>query len=215
MIALIIVILFLVLLLILPVGVDISYLKGVFALKVKVGPLRIGILPKKEGASKKQTGTEKPQKKQKSADQKGGKGVKPGLADFLKIAGVILKTVSRFRKTLSIDVFHLVFVAAAKDPYHAVMEYGYLNAAFSALSPLLHNAVRIRDERVVLDLDVSAPKPVIEAQLLATLQIWEIFYIGFSAGFGYLLWFLPFRKAAREKERTEAKAGAHPVEQKG
>ena len=200
----------LLLILILPVGVDVSYQEQTTFLKVKIGPLRIQILPKKAGEAKKQKSKPASEARQDTAQKR---KQKPGPADFLEIARLILKTASRFRKCLSIDRFVLHLVCASEDPYGTVMLFGYLNAGLSALSPLLHRALKIRSEDIRIAADLELGRPLVEARLTASLQIWEILYIGFCAGFGFLRWFLPYRRAGREQEKTAA--AARPVEQKG
>ncbi len=216
MLAVIIILCLLVLFLILPVGADLLYQENVFIVKLRVGLLGIQLVPKKSG----KPGAEKPaqKKKKKPAAGDGHKASrrKPGLRDYFELSGIVLRTLSRFRRHLSIDVLHLRYVAAASDPYDAIMQYGYLNSGFSILAPLLHRTFQIREERIVLDLDVMSDKPEIAARMTLTIQIWEILFIGVSAGYGALRWFIRFRKAAKATEqKSEKAAGPAPAEQKG
>ena len=212
MLALCIILVILLLILILPVGVDAAYLDGVFTLKARAGPVKIGILPAREKTRKKKKPKPEKEKEPRPEREKkaeGGKKRKLGLNDILELVKIALRALSRFRKALSIDVFLLHFLSASEDPYNAVMQYGYLNAGLSALSPLFHRVLKIRNEDIRTAVDMEPGRPVIELRIVATLQIWEILYIGICAGFAFLRWYL------RKKKEAKAASKAQPVEQKG
>ena len=202
MIAWIIVVVVLLLFLMLPVGVDAAFRQEIFFLKIKFGPIRLRLLPAKDLPKTHDEKKKEKKKKKKKDDKDGGKEklkLRPGKNDIVDGLTLVLGLLSGLRRHLSVDLLQLDFVCAAPDPYDAVMQYGYVNAGFSLLSPLLHRALNIRDEEIVLDLDVAAEKLCIDARLIATFQIWEIFYLGFYGGIGFLRWFLAFRKAAKAR----------------
>ena len=203
MLALIISVVLLILFLILPVGVDAAYDGAVFALKAKAGLIKIRILPKKEKPPEEE-GEEKPKPK-KEKKQKREKEHKPKqkltLDDILELAGIGLKALGRFRRSLSVDKLMLHMAAAAPDPYDAVLLYGRVNAGLSALSPLLHRALKIREEDIRTAVDTEPGTMLIEARVVVTLQIWEILYIAFSAGFAALRWLGKRKKRIRKLER--------------
>ena len=212
MLAIIILVCLLVLFLILPVGVDLRYREGTTGLKLKLGPLGIAVLPKKKPGGEKPKKPKKPKKKKKKPPApSGGEGQskprrKPALRDYLELASILLRAASRLRRHISVDVLRLRYVTAAPDPCDAIVRYGALNAAVSALTPLLHRIFKIRDEELILDLDVMADRPVLDARLVVTLQIWEIIYIGCTAAFGALGWLIRFRRASKDKEKQPASA---------
>ena len=208
MIALCIIVILLLLLLILPVGVDAAYLDGVFSLKLKLGPVRKTLLPKKQ----KEDAPEEPKKKKKKKKKKkDGDAEKPkkklGLGDVLELAKIALKALGRFRRSLSIDVFMLHVVLAAADPFDAVTQSGYLNAGLGALSPLFHKALKVRSEDVQTGLDVLPGSIAFEGRIVATLQIWEILHIANCAGAAFLRWYLRRRRAARAEEKCLKQKG--------
>ena len=211
MIALGIIILILILLLILPVGADAAYVDGSFTLKVKAGPLRISILPSKakESGEKKA----KKQKKTKKTTSEGGKGEekkakKPKQKlSFEDIKGIIrlgLEALGRFRRSISVDELMLHLVTAGPDPYSAVMNYGYFNAAIGALLPAIHKVFKIRKEDYTSQIDFEAEKMKIDARIVLSVRIGEILLIVLCAAFGFLKWILKRRRRAK----AEAKAAA-------
>ena len=204
MIALIVILTILLLILILPVGADVSYLDGAFALKAKAGPLRIQILPKKEKQPKEQKEKDKPKEKEPKAGAKEKPKQKMTLEDYLELAKIGLGALGRFRRSLSIDTFLLHVVSGAADPYGAVMQYGYLNAGLSALAPAFHRAFKVRREDVRTAVDLELGTTVFEAQLVLSIQIWEILTIGFCAGFAFLRWYLRRKREAKRQAKLTA-----------
>lgn len=199
--ALVIIAVVLILFLILPVGVDAAYDGAVFALKAKAGPVKIQILPKKEKPPEPE-GEEKPEKeKKKKREQEHKPKQKLTLDDILELAGIGLKALGRFRRSLSVDKLMLHMAAAAPDPYDAVLLYGRVNAGFSALSPLLHRALKIREEDIRTCVDTEPGSMFLEARVVVTLQIWEILYIAFSAGFAALRWLIKRKRKIRKLEQ--------------
>lgn len=214
MIALGIILLIIILLLILPVGADVAYEGGAFALKVKAGPFRIGILPgkKKDGKAEKEKKPKKSKKKNGDETASGTEGKKKAAKPkqkltFEDIMGIIrlgLDALGRFRRSISIDLLKLHVVTAGPDPYSAVMSYGYVNAAIGALLPPLHKTFKIKKEDYDSRIDFEAEKLGIDARVVLSVRIGEILLIVLCAGFGFVKWLLRRRRRAK----AEAKAAA-------
>ncbi len=213
MIALGIIILIIVLLLILPVGADVGFMEGVFSLKIKIGPFRIAVLP----AKSKEGGGQKPKKEKKhkkkktapaEAEAEGEKVAKPRqkltFDDIMGIVRLGLQALGRFRRSISVDLLMLHLVTAGPDPYSAVMNYGYFNAALGALLPLLHKCFRIKKEDYDSHIDFEAEKLQINVHAVLSVRIGEILLIVICAAVGFLKWLLRRRRRAK----AEAKAAA-------
>ena len=202
MIALAVILAVLVIILILPVGADASYIDNVFSLAAKAGPVKIGILPKKKKAEAETQPKPKKEKKKKGeaeeTEVKAEKKPKQKLS-FEDITGIIrlaLDALGRFRRSLSIDVLMLHLTTAGPDPYSAVMSYGYFNAAIGALLPSLHRAFKVKKEDIASQVDFEADKLKIDARLQLTVRIGEILLIALCAGFAFLKWLLRRRRRA-------------------
>lgn len=200
MIALIILLAILALILLLPVGAELSYLDGALSAKARIGPVRLRLWPRKKEKAKAADGEagkkEKPSKAHKHKD--GGKKNPLTREDIFSIAKLGLKALGRFRKCLSIDVLMLHICAGASEPFDAVKQYGYFNAALGTLHPLLHRAVKIRREDIATAVSFESEKTAVDARVAATLRIWEILYIGVCAGFGFLVWLRRRKKRAKQ-----------------
>lgn len=212
----------LILLLLLPVGVDAAFLGGVFSLAVKAGPLKIRILPAKPKKPKKKKTKKKKDKKDDSAKPK----QKLTLEDIKAIARLALKALSRLRRFLSIDVLELYLRVGGNDPYDTVRQYGAINAGLGAALPYLHGAFKIKKQDIQTAIDFSEEKLSADAHIAATYQIWEILCIAFCALGSLIVWLVRRKKRARaeakaqgtDKNKKQAKAAdetAENAEKKG
>ena len=212
MIAIAIILVILILLLSLKVGVDVSYLGGVLALAVKAGPLKIAILPKKEkpeGEKKEKKKKKKPEQAEAESEQEKPKkekkkGPKLTLEDILEIARLALKAVGRFFGSLRMDYLLLHLTTAGPDPYSAVMNYGYFNAALGALLPLLRRIFKIGREDISSQVDFDSDKLKIDAGTAITIRIGQILFIALCAVFAFLRWLLRRRRRIKAEQRSAA-----------
>ncbi len=213
MLALGIIILILILILILPVGADAAYADNVFSLAVKAGPFRIGVLPPKSGDKKEEKTKKEKKKRGKSPEEDSAEKDKKAKKSKLKLSfddimGIIrigLNTLGRFWRSISIDKLKLHLVTAGPDPYDAVMNYGYINAALGALMPLLHRVFKIKDEDYASDIDFQAEKMKIDARIILTIRIGEILLVVLCAAFAFIKWFLQLKRKNKVKAKAEAK----------
>ena len=189
--------------LILPVGMDFLYSGGKTVLKAKLGPLRIALLPHKQGkrtAKKKTAGKSAGDKKQTGHAMKAKQEAFPKLRlrEIMELARIALQALAAIRKNLSIDLLRLHICCGAEDPYDAVMRYGYLNAGLGVLAPPFHALCKVREEDVRTFVDFTDGRTKVEAQLIVSLQIWEILMIGGSAGWAVFRWYRNRRKNNRK-----------------
>jgi hypothetical protein len=201
----IIILALLLLLLACPVGADAAKTADAFFLKLKIGPLRKTLLPKEKKNRKKKEKKEAAPKAEEPQQKKEKKKKKLSLTldDILTLAEIALDTLHRFRVHLSVDQIMLHWIAAASDPYDAVMQYGKLNAALGVLQAKAHTALKVRDEDIRTELDLTASRPQIEGRIILTIQIWEILLIGICAGAKGLRWFLKKKRSARAAAAAE------------
>jgi hypothetical protein len=199
LVALIIIIVVFAAILLLPVGVDGRYDDGVLWLSAKAGPAKIRLLPKKEKPAK----PKRKKRRDKAAERKPSKKAKKML-DKDTLLGLVrlgLRALGRFRRKLSVDSLTIHWTAAAKDPFSAAMQYGYLSAAMGALWPLIDGALKIRMCDIHTDVSFETDAPVIFVQFTATLQIWEILYIALAFGAEYLAMKRKLRRQRAAEER--------------
>ena len=196
--ALIIIFAILVLLLLIPVGADASFIEGEFRLSAKVGPVKVQVFP--AGAGKASGTGKKHAKKEPPKPKKEKKGPKLGKDDIISLAKIALKALSRFRRQLCIDVFMLHITSASPDPYDMVSGYGLVNSVIGAVYPLMHRAFKIRHEDIGTAMDFESDKTRVDARVSAVLQVWEILYTALCAGISFLIW--NHRRKKRLKEQN-------------
>ncbi|MBR4424990.1 MAG: hypothetical protein IKS66_03465 [Oscillospiraceae bacterium] len=210
----------LLLLLITPLGLDLSYYEGVFALKLRVGFLRLTLAPRKPQAEGK---PKKKKKKKKKPAPAGESAATPrrsrfpqlGLADIFELLDIVFRLLGRLRRYLSIDELTLHLVTGASDPFDAVLLFGRLNAGLGALAPVFHSVFRVRNEDIRLGADVTpGASMAVEGRLAFTWQLWELLHTVNCAGLGLLKWYLPKRRA-QKRSAAHSPAALTTGEQKG
>ena len=205
-----IILVLLLLLLLMPVGADVSYAEGQLTVKAKAGLIRIQIVPGKPKQKEKPKAEQENtvgEKKEKVKKPKSEKKLKLTKDDIFTLLGIVLRTLRRFRRHLSLDLLRLHWTAGAGDPYDAVIQYGAMNAGLSTLLPLAEEVLKIRERDLQTAVDLDAQAPRIDARIVATIQIWEILFIVIFAGAAALSWYLKKRKQARRTKKAAEQKG--------
>ena len=215
------------LILLIPIGVDLGYEGERFHLSAKVGSLLIQLLPKEPGAEKKprKKKEKKPKKKKEKKPQepteeaeskpKKKRSLPFNRDELLELLRVALKGVGKFGRAWRVDRFLLHYVAAGDDPYDTAMTYGWVNAALSSLAPLCRKRFRVKDCSVWTDVDFAADSVFLEVGLALTINLWHIFGVVNCLLFGALK--VLIRSKCRRKREAKAQkkaAETSPVPQK-
>ena len=189
-----------------------------------LGPVRLPLVPKKEG----KTGKEKPktekQKKEKTAKEKAAKDrqplPKPGKEDIREALQLLLPALKRALRKLGrgirIDPLCVSLVLGGKnDPADAAEKFGYLQAAVWAGMPQLQRWMHIPDPHIHTDVNFDAEKTEVSGEAAVTLRLGTLFAMGFALLIPALKWFLHYRKRHREddtKEKTPPARAEEPPE---
>ncbi len=168
-----------VLLLLLPVGVLLSYHQGGVSLMLKIGFFHFS-LPELSGEKKAPAKGKKKKEKEKTAEkpeeqtQKGG-----SLPLLLSLLKPLMALLGNLIRKIRIDRLEAdVTYAGADDPAGAAMLYGGTAAGAGLLEPLLQNTfAQIRNQEIRVQVDFFAQESVILLRL------------GFSLRIGQILWF--------------------------
>lgn len=211
-----------------PIGVDASYIEEQFSLAVRADGLSIPLIPKPEPSpediikekekkakreERKRKRLEKKEAREKSKPPKEKK--KPKLDFSFEEIIALLKTVLRgfgkFGRSVNVNRFMLLFTAGGKDPYNTAMMLGYVNAGISALAPLCSERFNVSDCHIRTDADFTLDKPVLDFAIVITIRISRIFGMVFSILYG-ALWILVKNKLRKLWARITGKNKEKTVE---
>lgn len=222
--ALLIVLLVLAALALLPVGARVRYDEDGVSLKLAVGPMRIGILPKKkktakqqekearkkkEKAAKKQA--EKAEKAKKSAEEKKPAAQTPApekkggsVLDFLPLLEPVAGFLGAFRRRLLLRRLVLKVTFAGGDPCELALHYGQAWAAVGNLMPHLERWFRIRKREINVQCDFTGGSTAILADLYVTITVGWVLGLGVHYGLRALKAFLQVKKKRKQREEEKA-----------
>ncbi len=189
-----------------------------------LGPVRLPLVPKKEGKTGKEKPKKEKQKKEKPAKEKAPKDrqplPKPGKEDIREALQLLLPALKRALRKLGrgirIDPLCVSLVLGGKnDPADAAEKFGYLQAAVWAGMPQLQRWMHIPDPHIHTDVNFDAEKTEVSGEAAVTLRLGTLFTMGFALLIPALKWFLHYRKRHREddtKEKTPPARAEEPPE---
>ena len=212
------ILLFFLLLSLLRIGVRADFAGDLADTSVTViaGPARIQMLPKPDKPEKpKKPKKEKKKKTPQEESTKGKEKKKLSLsaqdiktllpAVWASLKGGLRKT----RQRLLIDPLELSAVLpGAMDPAGAAELYGYINAGMWTVMPQLEQLTRIPDPGLHVEVDFDSEQLRLTGRLGVSLQIRDLFAIGFAFGIPVLKWLLRWKK--EKKRREEAQKAENP-----
>lgn len=176
------------------VGVITSYRADDLRFAVRVGFLRIALFPRKP--SKKT----KPGKKKKTRRERKVKEKKD--EEDVKLVKLLIHDMSTFAKlgtkALRIDYMEFELVAGGDDPYSVSLLYGAMNIGVGFFLAAVHQALRVKKEKIMVSVDFSAPAPLFYGKLSISISVGRALWIWIS----FIKWFLQKRK-----NRTVTRSG--------
>ena len=151
-------------------------------LQVKVGPVRVTLIPAKKG-------------KKKRKDGKDGASQRLSLAQIREFVPLLCHGAGQLRRKIRIDVLHLDFTAAASDPAAAALTFGGANAAIGMIWPLVEQNFNVRDRQIRTQVAFNRDRPELYLRLAATLTV--------AQALSLALHLLPgLMEAMRKEEKT-------------
>lgn len=180
------------LIMLIPVGADISYIGGQFGLSAKMCGVLLQLFPKPEvdpDAPKKPKKPKKEKKKKEpkpteagEAEKKPKKKLKLSFTkeEIFSLVKKVLRRFGRFGRKFRVDRFLLHYTAAGDDPYDTAVTYGYINAALSALAPMCRERFNVRDCDVWTNIDFSKEKLELDFAVAFSIRIGAFFGLVFG-----------------------------------
>ncbi len=198
------------------VGV-IAELGGALRVRLRVGPIRRTLYPKKEKKNKTPPQEAPPtEQTAQTAAKKRHRLPKPTFAELRELLRTLLDTLGRtLRRTCKrtrIDPLELCVRFAGDDPADVAQTYGYACAALWSVMPKLEELFYIPKPSICLDMDFQAERTTVEGTVGVSLRVCDLFAILFTLAPPLVKWFLRYRKAHRndpvKPETTPAPASA-------
>lgn len=171
-----------------PVGVDASF-DGEVHLAVKIGLIRLRLLPAKPKRPRKEKkprpAKKKPAEKKPAAPKKPLFSGDPGeLRALLQLA---VRTLGDLRRKLRVEVLTLfVYFGGGDDPAKSAIQYGRAWAILGGITPLLDQLFVIQKRQIEPRFRPNEQKMRVEGHLVLTMTIGRALALGLRAGFGFL-----------------------------
>lgn len=205
--ALAIILAVLVLLALLPLGVQFRYDEDGAALWMLIGPVRITILPRpqKPKKAKKKRQKQDVQKKKAPAEKKEKKG--GSISQFFPLLDLLRDFMGDVRRHLLIRRLTLVVqFPGSKDPAAAAIRYGQAWAVISAVMPQLERFFRIRRRDVRPVCDFTATQMRMLAEIRLTIRTGTLVRLGVQYGFRTIAFFMKQKRKKQKAEQEHAPA---------
>ena len=186
------------LLCLLRVGVEMRYQAKVLTLDVRIGLLRLHILPHKESKEEEPKREKKPKQAKKQA-QKSGEKKKPTLGDIRDLAHTLWPPLKQaLRKTRRGIRIHPLTVSATvggrEDPASAAQLYGELQAVVWGGMPVLEQLLVIPDPHIHIGIDFDTEEWDISANAGLSARVGTLMGIGWTLAVPAVKWYLRYRK---------------------
>ncbi len=196
--------------------------EGVFHLDLRVGPVRVRLLPagKKKAkqpkeAHEKPANPKKPKKPEKET-KKLSFTLEDGKDALRTLLPALKRALGRTRRGIRIQPLRLsLTLGGREDPAAAAQLYGELQAAVWTGMPLAEKLLDIRDPYLHTGVDFEASAPAAEGEVGITLRIGTLLAVGFGLAFPALGWFLRWRKRCKHRPPKPEKRPPCPQEETG
>ena len=170
------------------VGVDVGF-DGEVRLSLKIGIIRVRILPSKpkkpKKQKKKQPAAKKPAQKPAAAPKKPLFSGDPKELRALLQLGV--QTLGDLRRKLRVEVLTLfVYFGGGDDPAKNAIAYGRAWAVIGSITPLLDQLFVIQKRRIEPRFAPQEDKLRVEGRIVLTITIGRALALGIRAGLGFL-----------------------------
>lgn len=192
---------------------------GELTLDVKIGLIKLRILPQKKKDPKKEAkaadAAAKKAAKKKAPKKETTKGLsvkttrlKALLADIRSAVDAIWppmkRALDRTRKGIRIHPLQLsLTVGAEGDPAVGAQLYGYMHAGVWAVMPALEKVLDIPDPYIHVGLDFESPDTSVEGEAGISIRIGTVLAVGFTVAVPALKWFLKWNKQRKMIETTK------------
>jgi len=189
----------LVLIAILPLGVNLQYDSDGPLVMLILGPVRLTLFPASK--TKEKRPKKKPAEKEKPKQQKLPRGVKQvknekkggSITDFFPLVRTALEFLGAFRRKLRVNFLELKIVMAGGDPCNLAVNYGKAWAAVGNLQPQLERIFVIKKRKIDVECDFTGSKTTVYAHLDFTITLGRLIALAVHYGVRVLKEFIQIK----------------------
>ena len=185
---------------------------GELRVRLRVGPVKLTVLPKKKKKARKaaEAAGKTPEEKTKPKAAGGHRLPKLSFPELRELAGTVLgalmRTLRRTCRRTRIDPLEIGVIFAGDDPADTAQTYGYANAALWTLMLRLEELFYIPKPSIYLSVDFTKTETSAEGTVGVSLRVCDLFAILFTLAVPVGKWFLRCRRAHGGEAKAEPPA---------
>jgi len=180
--------------------------------RLRVGPIRLTVFPKKAKKAKKPKEEKPPEAGEKEKKPKAKRKLpKLTLEEIFDLAetalGALKRTLRRLCRRLRFDPLDVTVVFGGSDPAGVADAYAYASAAMWTLMPKAEELFDIPDPSLHLRTDYEGGQTDARGTIGVSLRICDLFAVLFTLAIPMLKWFLRFKREHRDDAPAHKGAG--------
>lgn len=162
-----------------PVGFDISFIEDRLKISLKAAGFMLQVFPRKkkkpEADKEEKPEEEKPNKEKKAKPKKKKKEKEINLyfrkEEIFGLLKKIFSKIGRFNRSFRSDRFLFHYIAGGSDPYNVAKKFAYINAILSTALPVTDRRFKCKDLDVCTSIDFTRKRSYIDFALSIVLPI--------------------------------------------
>ena len=176
------------------------------SLWLRLGPVRITLLPRKQKTQKqrKEKSPQKPERPQKAKPERQKPTLGGSLAYAKALLPLALECARRVWGAIYLNTLYLELQVGAEDPGEAAMAYGRANAALGAIWTPLVRAFHVKDGHARVNLDFDRKEPALYARAELSIRLGQALWLGLYFGLKALRALLRVKNEKKQQQRKAA-----------
>ena len=176
------------------------------SLWLRLGPVRITLLPRKQKMQKqrKEKSPQKPERSQKAKPERQKPTLGGSLAYAKALLPLALECARRVWGAIYLNTLYLELQVGAEDPGEAAMAYGRANAALGAIWTPLVRAFHVKDGHARVNLDFDRKEPALYARAELSIRLGQALWLGLYFGLKALRALLRVKNEKKQQQRKAA-----------
>ena len=197
-------------LLLIPVSLRVSYEGGALRVAVRYASKLLYPSERKETqetSAKKNKSKTKKQSTKASEPTKASEKKKPNFEQISYsldvLPGIIVRALRGTMRRIRITPLKVHLLVALSDPADTAVLYGKLHAVLNAILPSIHRAVRIEEQDIQLFPDFSGEKMDCIADVGIQIRPFDVLIVALVAAFGVIKWYIGYKKRADKTDTAQ------------